>query len=75
LGDNIKTNLTFSEMKDIQQNYKDARKQIHQNEVKGEGQRIYDEEFGKELYFLVVPQEEQLRLQSLLKKHLEIENS
>ncbi|MGA9224765.1 MAG: LCP family protein [Mesobacillus sp.] len=74
LGDNIKTNLTFSEMKDIQQNYKDARKQIHQNEVKGEGQRIYDEEFGKELYFLVVPQEEQLRLQSLLKKHLEIEN-
>lgn len=75
LGDNIKTNMTFSEMTDIQQNYKDARKQIHQNEVKGEGQRIYDEEFGKELYFHVVSEEEQRRLQSILKEHLEIENS
>lgn len=75
LGDNIKTNMTFSEMKDIQQNYKDARKQIHQNEVKGEGQKIYDEEFGKELYFLVVPHDEQTRLQALMKKHLEMENS
>jgi polyisoprenyl-teichoic acid--peptidoglycan teichoic acid transferase len=73
LGDNIKTNLTFSEMADIQKNYKEARKQIHQNELNGEGQRIYDEEFGKELSFIVVPEEEKQRLQTLLKEHLEIE--
>lgn len=74
LGDNIKTNMTFSEMADIQKNYRDARKQINQNEIKGEGQRIYDEEFNKELYFHVVPDEELQRLQTLLKEHLEIEN-
>lgn len=73
LGDNIKTNLTFSEMADIQKNYKEARKQIHQNQINGEEQRIYDEEFGKKLSFIVVPEEEQQRLQTLLKKHLEIE--
>jgi len=73
LGDNIKTNLTFREMSDIQQNYKDARNEIHQLEIKGEGQRIYDEEFRKELYFLVVSEEEQQRLQGILKSHLEIE--
>lgn len=75
LGENIKTNLTFSEMVDIQKNYKDARQQITQYEVKGEGQRIYDDEFGKELYFLVVPEEEKQRLQSILKEHLEIDNT
>lgn len=74
LGENLKTNLTFSEMADIQRNYKDARKQINQNEVKGEGKRIYDEEFGKDLYFLVVSEDEQKRIQSILKEHLEINN-
>jgi polyisoprenyl-teichoic acid--peptidoglycan teichoic acid transferase len=74
LGDNIKTNLHFSEMVNIQKNYKDARKKINQNEMKGEGKKIYDDEFGKELYFLIVSEEEKQRLQAILKAHLEIES-
>lgn len=57
------------EMTDIPQNDKDARNEIHQLEIKGEGQRLYNEESGKELSFLVVSQEEHQRLQRSLKSH------
>jgi hypothetical protein len=45
-------------MTEIPQNDKDARNEIHQLEIKGEWQRLYDEESGKELSFSVVSQEE-----------------
>lgn len=40
--DNVKTNLTFDNMWDIQSDYKGARKHIKQHELKGEGTRIND---------------------------------
>ncbi|PLR75940.1 LytR family transcriptional regulator [Bacillus sp. V3-13] len=66
LGDNIKTNLTFSEMVDIQKHYKDAGQNIQQMTVTGTGDTI-----GK-VWYLIVSDEEKLRLQNELKGHLAI---
>lgn len=38
--DNVKTNLTFDNMWDIQSDYKGARKHIKQHELKGTGTKI-----------------------------------
>ncbi len=37
---NVKTNLTFDDMWDIQSGYKDARKKVIQHELKGDGTKI-----------------------------------
>lgn len=67
LGNNIKTNLTFDQMVDIQKNYKVAGKSIQQMEIKSQGQLISD------IYYGIVSEEEQLRVQSELKTHLELQ--
>ncbi|PLR84341.1 polyisoprenyl-teichoic acid--peptidoglycan teichoic acid transferase TagU [Bacillus sp. V33-4] len=66
LGDNIKTNLTFNEMVDIQKHYKNAGQNIQQLTVTGTGQYI-----GK-VWYLLVSDDEKLRLQNELKGHLAI---
>lgn len=66
LGANVKTNLKFDEMVDIQKNYKAAGKTIEQIEIKASGTKINN------IYYLIVPTEEQTRVQSELKTHLEI---
>ena len=66
LSNNIKTNLTFDEMLDIQKHYKSAVKDIEQITVKGSGTKI------DSIYYLMVATEEQERIQSELKTHLEI---
>ena len=66
LSNNIKTNLTFDEMLDIQKHYKNAVKDIEQFTVKGSGTKI------DSIYYLMVTNEEQERLQSELKAHLEL---
>lgn len=66
LGKNIKTNLTFDEMVDIQKNYKDASSNIEQIEIKGSGTKING------IYYLIVSPEEKLRVQNELKAHLEL---
>lgn len=64
LGNNIRTNLTFDEMVDIQKNYKETRHSIEQLQLIGKGTTI------KSIYYQIVPEEEQLRVQSELKAHL-----
>lgn len=66
LGKNIRTNLTFEEMVDIQKNYKDAAKDITQTEIKGSGTKI------DKVYYFIVPEDEKLKLQQGLKTHLEL---
>jgi polyisoprenyl-teichoic acid--peptidoglycan teichoic acid transferase len=66
LGKNIRTNMTFDEMVEIQKNYKDARHNIDQLQVSGEGTRINN------IYYQVVSEEEKQRVQDELKNHLEI---
>ncbi|RBP91540.1 LytR family transcriptional attenuator [Cytobacillus firmus] len=66
LGKNVRTNLTFNEMKDIQKNYRDAGSNIEQMSLKGSGQTI------NKVWYLIVAQEEQQRVQNELKAHLEL---
>lgn len=67
LGNNIKTNLTFDEMMDIQQNYRTAAATIEQMDpLTGKGTII------NSVYYILVPDEEQQRIQNELKTQLEL---
>lgn len=66
LGKNVKTNMKFDEMVDIQKNYKTAGKSIQQMEVSGSGIKIDG------VYYYLVPDEEKQKLQQALKEHLEL---
>jgi polyisoprenyl-teichoic acid--peptidoglycan teichoic acid transferase len=67
LGNNVKTNLTFDQMKTIQKNYKSAGSNIDQMTIKGKGTRING------IYYYVVPDDEKQRIQTELKTQLETE--
>ncbi|XQY91550.1 LytR family transcriptional regulator [Metabacillus sp. HB246100] len=64
--DNVKTNLTFDEMWEIQANYKSASSNLEQFQVNGTGDKING------IYYYIVPEEERLALSNQLKEHLEI---
>ncbi|MFB6469096.1 LytR family transcriptional regulator [Cytobacillus sp. Hz8] len=66
LGKNVKTNLNFNEMVDIQRNYKDASHQIDQISLSGQGTMIDG------IYYILVPEKERMRVRGILKKQLEI---
>lgn len=67
LGNNVKTNLKFEEMVDIQKHYKSASKDIEQIQIKtGSGTKIDG------IYYYVIPDEELSEIQSTLQEHLEL---
>lgn len=66
VGTNVKTNMTFDEMKDIQSKYKGARNNVENIEIKGQGQKIGG------IYYLIVPDEEKNKIRATLKEQLEI---
>jgi len=66
LGKNVKTNMTFEQMKNIQANYKEARHNIEKLHLKGDGTKING------VYYLVIPEEERSMISNKLKEHLEI---
>jgi polyisoprenyl-teichoic acid--peptidoglycan teichoic acid transferase len=67
LGKNVKTNMTFDEMTDIQKHYKDAGKDMQQLQLVGTGTKI------EKIYYLIVEEEERQRVQKELKDHLEVQ--
>ncbi len=64
LGENVKTNITFDEMKDIQKNYKGARHNIESTEIKSSGKMMNGTYYG------IVDDAERQRIQNLLKEYL-----
>ncbi|MEH7440193.1 LCP family protein [Neobacillus drentensis] len=64
LGDNVKTNMTFEEMIDIQKNYRECRTNITQYEVKGTGGKTNG------VYYLNVSDEEKTKVTNMLKDNL-----
>jgi LCP family protein required for cell wall assembly len=66
IGGNVKTNLTFNQMVDIQKNYKGAAGNIQQMEIKETGTMI------NKIYYGVVAPEEQKRIQDEMKGQLEL---
>ncbi|MEH7276259.1 polyisoprenyl-teichoic acid--peptidoglycan teichoic acid transferase TagU [Neobacillus vireti] len=69
IGTNIKTNLTFDQMVDIQKNYKTVGNNVDQMEIKGKGTKIDG------IYYLQIPQDEKLRVQTELKAQLELDTT
>ncbi|MFB5166672.1 LytR family transcriptional regulator [Parageobacillus toebii] len=69
IGKNMKTNLTFDEMQEIQANYKEARHHIEQLHITGKGTTING------TYYLIVPEEERLAISNKLKEHLELKTA
>jgi len=68
-GENIRTNLTFDQMLDIQKNYKAASTTLEQSQIAGSGTRIDG------IYYYIVPEEERSALSTKLKQHLEMNES
>lgn len=66
VGNNVKTNLTFEQMVNIQRNYKGVEKNIQQMEIKSEGKLI------NEIYYGIVSPKEKQRIQQELKAQLEL---
>lgn len=66
IGTNVKTNLTFNQMVDIQKNYKVAGNNIEQMEISGRGTKIDG------IYYLEIASDEKQRVQNELKTQLEL---
>jgi polyisoprenyl-teichoic acid--peptidoglycan teichoic acid transferase len=64
LGENVKTNMSFEEMKDIQKNYKNARNHIESTEISGSGTKIDG------IYYYSVNDTEKDRIKTLLNNYL-----
>ncbi|MFD1359114.1 LCP family protein [Fictibacillus halophilus] len=64
LSDNVKTNMTFQEMKDIQKNYKGARHTMQSTEIKSSGKMIGGTYYG------IVDDTEKERIHNLLNEYL-----
>lgn len=67
LGKNVKTNLTFDQMVDIQKNYKEVGTNVQQMEIKSQGTKING------IYYGIVSNEEKQRIQTELKTQLELQ--
>ncbi|MGV3466635.1 MAG: LCP family protein [Heyndrickxia sp.] len=65
LGNNVKTNMTFDDMMNIQKNYRNSRNNISEYEVKGTGTMI------NKIYYLVVPDQEKAKVTKMLKDNLQ----
>jgi len=66
LGNNVKTNMTFDEMVDIQSNYRNAAANIEQMKIEATGTYIGG------ISYQLISEEEQQRIQNELKDHLEL---
>jgi anionic cell wall polymer biosynthesis LytR-Cps2A-Psr (LCP) family protein len=66
IGQNVKTNLTFDDMKQIQSNYKDARKNSEQLQIDGKGEKING------IYYYAVSDDTRNQLSAELKESLNL---
>lgn len=66
IGTNVRTNLTFDDMKQIQSNYKEARHNVEQIQVDGKGEKING------IYYYAVSEATRQKLSNQLKQHLNI---
>jgi LCP family protein required for cell wall assembly len=67
VGESVRTNMTLDEMWKLQANYRDARHNVEQMEIKGNNATING------IYYLQVPDDELARVRSELRGHLGLE--
>ncbi|MGN7358725.1 LCP family glycopolymer transferase [Paenibacillus sp. SAF-054] len=65
VGDSVKTDITFEDMKTFLTDYRSDLKQIDQVEISGQGERI------KGIWYYRVSEKEQNRIHQLIKDHLQ----
>lgn len=65
VGSNVKTDITFDEMKQLIKDYRSELKNIETIEIAGRGQRING------IYYYIVDEKERERVQNLIKEHLQ----
>lgn len=68
LGDNVKTNMEFNEMIDVQSNYRNASKEVEQLSF----EKGYGETIGG-IWYYMMDENELAEIQSEMKAHLEVE--
>lgn len=66
LGNNVRTNLTFDQIMEIQRNYKSAANNVEQMSITGSGTKISG------IYYYTVSDEEKQRIQNELKTQLDL---
>ncbi|WP_315614371.1 LCP family protein [Alkalihalobacillus sp. MEB130] len=66
VGQSVRTDMTLDEMWKLQSNYRDARHNVEQMEIKGNNATING------IYYLQIPDDELARVRSELKEHLEL---
>ncbi|RST74159.1 LytR family transcriptional regulator [Siminovitchia acidinfaciens] len=64
VDNNVETNISFDEVKNIQKNYADARHHLEQIQINGSGTKIDG------IWYYIVPEDERASIQSKLKEHL-----
>lgn len=65
VGGNVKTDITFAEMKKFIMNYRSDLKNIETIEIKGQGKKING------VYYYIVDEQERSRAEALMKEHLQ----
>lgn len=63
VGSNVKTDITFDEMKQFIKDYRSDLKNMETIEIVGQGQRING------IYYYIVDEQERERVQNLIKEH------
>ncbi|MFB4163874.1 LCP family protein [Alteribacillus sp. JSM 102045] len=67
LGENVRTNMTFDEMKDFQDDYRSSRHNIETLEMSGDGTTIDG------IYYMNIHEEVRNHVSETLRKHLELD--
>ncbi len=67
LGNNMETNMDFSDMKNLMMNYRDTRKNVVSYQMEGEGTYITNSS-GQDVYYLVVSDDEIQKVHDMIKK-------
>lgn len=68
LGNNMRTNMDFDDMKKLFLGYADTRKNIAEHMIKGSGKMIPNSA-GQNIYYLIVPEDERLKAHDILMEH------
>ncbi|RPF54175.1 LCP family protein [Aquisalibacillus elongatus] len=71
LGSNVQTNVDMEKMQQLFMDYRGTRQETVKEEIAGTGQMIYSESAEQNIYYYVVSDQEQNRIQTLLQEHIE----
>lgn len=72
VGDNFQTNMTLTDITSMAANYSSVLKNVDSQELKGEGEMIYSESYGFDLYYFAPDKTDLERIITMFKKSLDI---